>query len=136
MRLGRYRYAAYFLLVMGAVLGLYYSHRFAYGSGARAAGRPPVIEYIHKDEDADSLHLYYSVLAMQVYARYPADGSESEQIGVYSLAKMQANMVAERVIPQLRKEGRTDEADRLAERVRDARTLIDALKNKQKKKSK
>lgn len=100
--------------------------------GALAAGRPVAAAYIHEDEDADSLHLYYSVQALRVYARHPDTGSASDRLGVCSLAKMQANNVEKRVIPRLRKEGREEEADRLTERVREARELVDAVEQKQK----
>lgn len=136
MKLGKYRYgfrfAAYVLLAVGVIIGLYYSHCYAYRWGAWTAGRPVSLAYIREDEDADALHLYYCVLALRVYARYPDSGSKSERLGAYSLAKMEADMVEQRVIPRLRKEGRVDEADRLAERVREARALIAAVEDKQK----
>ena len=136
MNLGKYRlpfqYAVCVLLAAGVVVGLYYSHRYAYRWGAYAAGRPLAQAYIQEDEDADSLHLFYSLMALRVYARYADTGSVSDQIGACSLAKMQADMVERRVIPRLRKEKRVDEADRLTERVREARDLIDRVEKKRK----
>lgn len=128
MRLGKYqivfRYAAYGLLAIGAIIGLYFSNRYAYRWGAWAAGRPLSLAYIHEDEEADALHLYYSVLALRVYARYPDTGSARERLEICSLAKMQIRMVEQRIIPRFRKAGRTEEADCLAERVREAQDLI------------
>lgn len=125
-----FRYVAYVLLAVGTVVGLYFSHRYAYRWGAWTSGRPVVLAYIREDEDGDGLHLYYNVLELRVYTRYPDTGSASERIGVCSLAKMRMGMLERNVIPRLRKEGQADEADRLAERVREARTLIAAVENK------
>jgi hypothetical protein len=127
-----FRYAAYVLLAVGGVVGLYYSHRYVYRWGALAAGRPLGLAYIQRDEEADGLHLYYNVLAMRVYARYPDTGSVGDQLDVCARAKIQVKMVEERVIPRLRKEGRTDQADQLTERVREARDLIDTVEKKRK----
>lgn len=125
-----FRSASYILLAVGVVIGLYYSHSYAYDWGAWTTGRPIVLAYIREDEEGDALHLYYSVLALRVYARHPDSGSASEQITVYSGAKGQIRMLERQVIPRLRKEGRTGEADRLTERVRQARTLIAAVEKK------
>lgn len=126
------RYATYTLLAVGVVIGLYFSHRYAYRWGAWSSGRPVIQTHIREEGEARALHLYYSVLALRVYARYPDTGSASEQIVAYSGAKLEANIVEDRVIPRLRKDGRSDEADRLTERVREVRTLIAAVEGKQK----
>ena len=134
MKLSQYRhllrYTAYILLAAGVVIGLYYSHRYAYRWGAWKAGRPVVLAYIHEDEDADSLHLYYNVLALRVYARYPDTGSASDHIEVCSRAKMEIQMLERQVIPRLRREGHGEEANRLDERIREARKLIAAVEKK------
>jgi hypothetical protein len=126
------RYAAYLLLAAGVVIGLYYSHRYAYRWGAWTSGRPVTLAYIHEDEDADILHLYYNVLALRVYARYPDTGSASDHITACASAKMEIQMLERQVIPRLRREGHGEEADRLDERIREARELIAVVEKKPK----
>lgn len=134
MRLAKYRpligVALCLALAAGIAVGLYYSHRYVYRLGMQTAVRPVATAYMHEDEDTDALHLYYSVLALRVFARHPDSGTTLNRMSACSMAKMQADMVETRVIPRWRKEGRTDEVDRLTERVREARALIDTVQPK------
>ena len=117
------RVTGFLVLATALGVGLVYSHRYAYRYGARQAMRPVATALMNDDEDADSLHLYFGVLTLHIYAKHPEAGS-AEMSKIRSLTSMWADGVQGRVIPRLRREGRIEEADRLAGQVREARSLL------------
>jgi hypothetical protein len=124
---------AYRRIVLGVVAAgaagwlLYVSHRSAYRAGGRNTARSTVTSVLQADEDGDSRHLYYEVLRLRIAKRHPAELPATDVEVVRGNTETFALGVETRVIPRLRREGRTEEADRQAALVEEARHLLAEL---------
>jgi len=114
-------------------LGLYHSHTQAYRAGVRHVTRPRVEALTKADQDAAAVHLSQALVSLRLLAKRPDEAKREQVEAVQSRAELFLGGVERRVIPRLKKEGRTSEVERHEALVAEARRLLPAPRPKGKK---